>query len=227
LVVPNVKQPLFDSLSKARLEPGSEILPAVADGGWLIQKHRDMLMDFVDVEPDEKEYIMIWDAYIVKQRITSEHFLPRAFLSFVKDKAQWIVAKPSRAYEFSKHLLVLRTRNVIDDNVLTTAFQYINEARIQKPLEEPKELAKPKSVAGCNVCGKLVLGPSHLICSDVVRIPILLSLIHTHTHSLSLSLSSSSFSIPSSRMCYFSSHFHSYFISSSNVVIPTHQCFQD
>jgi hypothetical protein len=168
LIVPHTKQPLFDPLSKVRLEPGSEIRPYFADDEWLIQRHGDTLQDFVDVEADEKEYIKVWDAFIMRQHLTSEEFLPRAFLTFVKGKASWIVAKPARSQEFSKHVLVLYTRNVIDEELMNTAFQCLNDARLQTPVEEPKQSPKQKFSSGCTVCGKLVSGPSYLVCTDVV-----------------------------------------------------------
>lgn len=155
-------------MSKVRLEPGSEVRPYPADNEWLIQRHCDTLQDFVDVDPDEKEYIKVWDAYIMRRHLTSETFLPRAFLAFVKDRASWIVAKPCRSQQFSKHVLVLFTRNVIDEDLMNTAFQCLNDARLQNPVAEPKQSPKQTFSSGCTVCGKLVYGPSYLACTEFV-----------------------------------------------------------
>jgi hypothetical protein len=165
--------PLFDPLSKVQLQPGSVIEPQVVDETWLIQKHRDTLGDFTDVEPHEKEYMKMWDSFILPLHLTSEQYLPRAFLEFVQEKASWLVAVPSRAQEFSKHFQVLYARNAIDEDVIETALEYLDQAREQaktQPVEEqPASPPKRKLRSGCTVCGKTVsYGPAFLACSNVV-----------------------------------------------------------
>src|SRR6187399_1989244 len=103
IVIPDTKQPLYDPVSKAELEPGSNYRPPAPDETWIIQKHRDTLMDFLDVEPGEKEYMREWDAFILTKHLTSDQYLPRAFLAFVRLRAPWIIARPERAVEFGKH----------------------------------------------------------------------------------------------------------------------------
>jgi hypothetical protein len=165
-------------LSKVELVPGSLLEPQVVDESWLIQKHRDALGDFTDVEPHEKEYMKMWDSFILPLHLTSEKYLPRSFLAFVKDKASWLVAVPSRAREFSLHMQVLYTRSVIDKEHIQTALQYLDEARDklrqelaeQAPAEEHPVSPGRKSRNGCTVCGKTVsYGPAYLACTDTVR----------------------------------------------------------
>ncbi|EOO04317.1 putative zinc finger domain-containing protein [Phaeoacremonium minimum UCRPA7] len=170
VVVPNTKQPLFDPLSKAILQPGTEIQQPVADDTWLIQKHRDTVQDFFDVDEAEKEYIKEWDAYLIKKQINSDAFLPRAFLAFVKEKAAWLVASQARVEEFGKHLSVLVGRGSLDDQTINDAIARIAEARTQKvPQALPKESPKSsqyRSSKGCTVCGRPVRGPTLLLCGN-------------------------------------------------------------
>lgn len=173
IVVPTIKQPLFDPLSKALIEPGSEIRPLVADDTWLIQKHCDTLQDFVDVDPAEKEYMKEWDSFILRKRISSDAYFARAFLQFVQEKGPWLAAKKSRLQEFGKHLSVLIARGSLKNDTIKGALALINEAKAQKrPCEVPSQSPKDacyKSVGGCTICGLPVLGPSMLICSNKVR----------------------------------------------------------
>ena len=181
VVVPNTKQPLFNPLSKAILQPGTEINQPVADDTWLIQKHRDTVQDFFDVDEAEKEYIKEWDAYVSKKRINSDAYLPRAFLAFVKEKAGWLVASQPRAEEFGKHLSVLIGRGSLDEQTVQEALIRIHEARAQKAPKEPqKESPKAtqyRSSKGCTVCGRPVRGPRLLLCDNKVRHSFLISLV--------------------------------------------------
>lgn len=176
VLVPETKQPLFDSLSKAKLVPGTEVRQSVADDTWLIQKHRDIVQDFIDVDAAEKDYIKQWDAFIHKRHITSDAFISRAVLEFVNEKMQWLLSSQSRIQEFGKHLTVLIARG-LDDETVRQVQSRIQEARSQKPPEaehvslqqSPKE-AQHRSSKGCAVCGRNVRGPQLLICSSEVSV---------------------------------------------------------
>ncbi|KAI3398154.1 hypothetical protein diail_9776 [Diaporthe ilicicola] len=134
VLVPETKQPLFDSLSKTKLVPGTEVRQSVADDTWLIQKHRDIVQDFIDVDAAEKDYIKQWDAFIQKRRISSDAFISRAVLEFVNEKMQWLLSSHARIQEFGKHLTVLIARG-LDDETVRQVQSRIQEARSQKPLE--------------------------------------------------------------------------------------------
>ncbi|KAK0634778.1 hypothetical protein B0T17DRAFT_16741 [Bombardia bombarda] len=142
VLVPKIKQPLFDALSKKELKAGTEVRQHEIDDSWLIAKHRDNLLDFTDVTNNEKEYMVKWDAFILKKHISSQAYLPRAFSQFVKEKAAWIVSEKhkNRAVEFSKHASMLLLRQVIDEPTLHEATQFLNEARANE--------AKRKETAG-------------------------------------------------------------------------------
>ena len=174
VLVPETKQPLFDSLSKAKLLPGTEVRQSVADDTWLIQKHRDIVQDFIDVDATEKDYIKQWDAFIHKRHISSDAFISRAVLEFVNEKMQWLLSSQSRIQEFGKHLTVLIARGLDDDTVRQVQSR-IQEARSQKPSETgqvpsqpPSKEAQHRSSKGCAVCGRNVRGPQLLICSNEV-----------------------------------------------------------
>lgn len=161
-------------MSKAKLVPGTEVRQTLPDDSWLIQKHRDIVQDFCDVDASEKEYIKEWDAFIQKKRIVSEAFIGRAVVEFVAEKASWLLQSTSRTLEFGKHLTVLIARGVGEDTVKLVQAK-LNEARVHKlsshapAVEPPKDLPK-RSSKGCAVCGKLVRGPSLLLCANEVRI---------------------------------------------------------
>ena len=184
VLVPNIKQPLFDPLSKAQLVPGTEIRQLPVDDEWLILKHRDTLQDFTDVEESEKDYMKEWDAFILQRHLSSEAYLGRAFLAFVKEKANWIIARQTRAEEFSKHVAVLLARQAIDDMTLQDATTRLNEARTAKATavpEPPKpEPPKQRDPSDCAVCGQLVAVSAMLICGNKVCTPPVLTFSNFH-----------------------------------------------
>ena len=174
IVVPNIKQALFDSRSKVQLAPGTELRQYPIDDAWLLRKHKDNLADFTDVEPAEKEYMQEWDAFVLQKHLSSPQFLPRALAAFVKEKAGWIVSNRSRSDEFSKHVSMLLARRVISEAAVVEVTQRITEARgahreaaaAPVPVAEPK--FRPKSAAGCGECGEPVPVPLMLICANRV-----------------------------------------------------------
>ncbi|KAL7928695.1 hypothetical protein V8C35DRAFT_317542 [Trichoderma chlorosporum] len=183
VLVPNIKQPLFDPISRARLIPGREVPKRPLDNTWLIQKHRESTSDFSDVTPAEKEYIWEWDGYILRQSLTSAAYFPRAWLRFVQEKAAWLAAADQRVLEFGKHASLLRVRDMLDDSIIREALVYINRAREtlqqgignendivqpeeQDPKQSPRATQIRKGANGCTVCQLPVLGPRMLICSN-------------------------------------------------------------
>ncbi|KAI2463570.1 hypothetical protein F4781DRAFT_416237 [Annulohypoxylon bovei var. microspora] len=173
-LVPNNKQPMYDRLSKAIIEPGTFVDPPDIDDTWLVQKHRDIIRDYSDVHPEEKEFISEWDAYVNKECVTSDPHLQGVYLKFVESKASWLAASQSRMTEFSKHLAYLKARNALAEKTIVGALAIMRQARDQKHPEQP-EITKPpsprteyrKSMSGCAVCGQPIRGPSTLICSNV------------------------------------------------------------
>ncbi|KAI2632119.1 hypothetical protein GGR54DRAFT_582226 [Hypoxylon sp. NC1633] len=173
-VVPNNKQPMYDRLSKALLEPGSLVDPPTIDDTWLVQKHRDIIRDFSDILQEEKEYIWEWDAYVTREHVTSDPHLQVVYLEFLKDRASWLVASQSRMTEFSKHLSYLKARNALAEPTIAEAFAIMRRARSEKRPEQTETIKPPsprteyrKSASGCAVCGQPIRGPSTLICSNL------------------------------------------------------------
>ncbi|KAI3323906.1 hypothetical protein HD806DRAFT_77547 [Xylariaceae sp. AK1471] len=172
-LIPHVKQPLYDRLSKSLLEPGSLVDPPPVDDTWLVQKHRDIIRDYSDVHQDEKEYIFEWDAFVNRDCVTSEPHLQDVYIRFVQDKASWITTSQNRITEWAKHLSYLKSRNALTDATINEALAVMRHSRNQSRPEQI-EVTKPpspkpayrKSVAGCRVCGQPVRGPASLICSN-------------------------------------------------------------
>ena len=174
-LVPNNKQPIYDPLSKQRLEPGSRVDTPQADMEWLLHKHRDIIRDYSDLHPDEKEFITEWDALVIRISVTTEPHLQEVYLEFVQNKAAWMLARQSRMTEFAKHLSYLAARNTLEEETISKALAILREARSQKRADhpEPPKTPSPKmesrrSASGCAVCGQPVRGPATLLCSNTV-----------------------------------------------------------
>ncbi|TLS23721.1 uncharacterized protein PpBr36_06296, partial [Pyricularia pennisetigena] len=173
-VVPRIKQRLFHPLSKALLEPGQPVPVVEPDTDWLIQKHRDHLQDFVDIEDGEKEYMMEWDAFAFKEQLSSNAYIVRGLLAFVRAKAPWLLAKNTRMLEFGKHMATLRARGSIKSGTIEEALKIVADARrkgLAAPLIAASGASEPKSSlqrskGACVICRKPALGPSLLICSN-------------------------------------------------------------
>jgi hypothetical protein len=172
--VPNIKQPLYDRLSKSLLESGSLVDPPPIDDTWLIQKHRDIIRDYTDVHQDEKEYIFEWDAFINRDSVTSEPHLQDAYIRFVREKAAWLASSQNRITEWSKHLSYLKSRNALTEATIAEALSIIRQSRSQarpEQAETPKATSPRstyrKSAAGCPECGQPVRAAC-LICSNLV-----------------------------------------------------------
>ncbi|KAG5926998.1 hypothetical protein E4U42_002715 [Claviceps africana] len=185
-VVPDIAQPLFHPISRARLKPGQDVPQNAPDNTWLIHKHRESISDFSDVTAAEKEYIWEWDGFVLREGVTSAAYFPQTWLRFVKDKASWLVGAEQRMLELAKHVSVLQARNALDDEDLRQAFRYINEARAKRPkpaeaLESgatshaPKDKSAKQSprtsqirrgANGCVICQLPVQGPRLLLCGN-------------------------------------------------------------
>lgn len=180
MVVPNTKQPLFDAVSKVLLKPGSAYRSTPTDYSWLIQKHREVISDYSDLNRAEKEYIQEWDAFIIGRLISSDAHIAQAHAAFAVTKSSWLMAKPSRLQEFGRHTSTLLARNVIDEKHFEQVMAHLSDGRDQHSSKEPlaleaatsspkKQAQRPKN--GCNVCGRPALGPSLLVCSGQVSQP--------------------------------------------------------
>ncbi|CAI4211618.1 unnamed protein product [Parascedosporium putredinis] len=176
IFVPQTKQPLYDSVSRARLEPGTELIPPQSDDRWWIQKHRDIISDFVDIELPEREYILAWDKFVLPKRLSSEIFVPRVLLEFLGAKAVWIVSSEQREEEFFKHLAYLQLRDVVDQPTLDEINLILQDARAARANkegsaedqeeDEPEEVWKREQPT-CLICGSPPVGAiCTLVCSN-------------------------------------------------------------
>jgi hypothetical protein len=161
-------------VSRLQLEPGTYVDPPEVDDTWLTQKHRDIIRDYSDVSQDEKEFIWEYDAFIMKERVTSEPHLQEAYLKFVEAKAQWLHARQSRMTEFAKHMTYLAARNSLHDETIAEAAQILRRAKSEirnRPADDKTPSPRTenfKSASGCTVCGLSVRGPSLLLCANTV-----------------------------------------------------------
>ncbi|KAK8094694.1 hypothetical protein PG997_001379 [Apiospora hydei] len=170
--IPQTSQDLYDRLSKCRLEPGSRVDEPQIDNSWLLQKHRDIIKDYSDVHPDEKEYAAEWDAFASREKATMAPHLQDVYLDFVREKATWIASTQNRMNEAMKHLAYLKARDALSEDTVVQALALARQARStarveSSELRSPATSPKIKSRSGCNVCGLSISGPSTLICSNL------------------------------------------------------------
>ncbi|KAK8862602.1 Polycomb protein suz12-B [Apiospora arundinis] len=170
--IPQTSQDLYDRLSKCRLEGGSRVDEPQIDNSWLLQKHRDIIKDYSDVHPDEKEYAAEWDAFASREKATMAPHLQDVYLDFVREKANWMASTQNRMNEAMKHLAYLKARDALSEETVLEALGLARQARSGGVRHEPE--AKPaatspkiKSRSGCNVCGLSISGPNTLICSNL------------------------------------------------------------
>jgi hypothetical protein len=191
VLVPDIKQRLFDPVSKVVLQPGTQLRQPTVNHEWLILKHKEAINDFDDVDAEEKEYAMVWDQFMIDKRISSDVFLPRAWLEFVKDMSPWLADAQWRMNEFAKHLSYLLSRDALDDKTAQEGFKLIGEARKRRaddgadgepaPRLPPKGLLPTrKSASGCTICGLPVLGHRLLICTNTVSSDVIERLTHDY-----------------------------------------------
>lgn len=176
LVVPNIKQPLYDPLSKALLRPGDKIRPVVVDDSWLIHKHREVVQDYSDLSAVEKAFIQEWDKFVMSRRVSSDAYIPRAMLEFIEEKGLWLVADQARTVEFGKHMAVMVARSLLTTEDVQKITHGLNMAR-KRAKEHPElvavaeaqavpKMGPHKSKGGCAKCGLAVLGPFMRICAN-------------------------------------------------------------
>ncbi|SPO05635.1 uncharacterized protein DNG_08322 [Cephalotrichum gorgonifer] len=162
VLVPHSRQPMYDPVSRARLEPGSELVPPEADDSWRIQKHRDNIADYVDIPSPEREYITSWDAFSLPKCLSSEVYLPRTMIEYTKEKASWIVSSVQRLEEFLKHVASLQVRGVMGQRTMEELLGIIGEAREEREQNGEVERAGDEDFGGeqarkmenCAGCGQ-------------------------------------------------------------------------
>jgi hypothetical protein len=146
------------------------------DNTWLLQKHRDIIKDYTDVHPDEKEYVSEWDAFALAHKATLSPHLHDLYLEFLEEKALWLASTQNRMNEAMKHLAYLTAREALNDDTVSKALSILRTARQQARNAPPEMIASTQepetrsSHSGCAVCGQAVPGPSQLICSNIVSV---------------------------------------------------------
>lgn len=173
---------MYDPVSRALLNPGTELVAPNADHSWRIQLHWDNIADYVDIPSPEREYINAWDAFSLPRGVSSEVYLPGMLIDYVREKAAWLVASGQRMEELLKHLSSLQLRGVLDqrtkEEVLGLLGDAMNEReRAERELggaetmdeDEPEDWQAAKRAENCVVCGQAAAGiVCILVCSNTV-----------------------------------------------------------
>ncbi|EPE07464.1 zinc finger domain-containing phd-finger [Ophiostoma piceae UAMH 11346] len=115
IIIPQTRQQLYDPLSKALLKAGSVLRTNTVDESWRIHKHREIVQDYTDLTPAEKEFIQEWDRFVILKRIASDAYIPRAMVQFVEERGPWLVGELPRAMEFGKLMAVMVAHDILTD----------------------------------------------------------------------------------------------------------------
>jgi hypothetical protein len=123
------------------LIPGTEIRKPPIDNSWLVARHGEALQDFSDIPQTEKDYMSMWDAFVLDRRMTLEVHLEPTIKAFVEAKAEQLITKPAFIEEFSKHCGLLLIRGSISHSTFFEVTKHIGEvrARVSDVLKEPPE----------------------------------------------------------------------------------------
>ncbi|KAH6653591.1 hypothetical protein BKA67DRAFT_537231 [Truncatella angustata] len=171
--IPDIDQPIYDRISKAVLKPFAVVDEPLVNDSWQLQKHRDIIRDYTDVHPDEKEYIYVWDAFAQAHKANNAPYFDDIYLEFIEEKASWLVALQTRTNEAMKHLLYLNARDALNKSTVSNALSILRNARSQaRPALVEAESACAGSdtyfsKSGCAICGQPFAGPRQVICANL------------------------------------------------------------
>jgi len=197
-IIPKTAKPLYDTTTKQILQPGDEVSDddGEIDENWLNHRKHDLLEEFIDVAPDEKEYLHRWNIFMVGQHLTSDKFLPQAVVKFAEANKTWLVEAGNHKLEFMRHLESFKLRGVLDNGCidkcvtilrseeLVTAVMKGNQCNTDLEMagtEEPAQPSKPRGPMAC-VCGETPQGPQRTICRGHVSLPPLVHPLYTTTY---------------------------------------------
>lgn len=179
-LVPKTSKPLYDTITKQILEPGTEIPNSddEKDEGWLHQKHRDIIMDYGDVTDDEKDYIIRWNPCIMGEQLTCETHLGDAVVRFVEANKFWFSQRASRKREFGKTMETFLMRGVVDAKCFAKCIAILKRAEKLEgskekevtEVETPVSPAKQRGALDCE-CGGHTQPPDRVVCRGEVSLP--------------------------------------------------------
>ncbi|KAI9742392.1 MAG: hypothetical protein M1818_003925 [Claussenomyces sp. TS43310] len=113
-LVPHTARPLFDPISKRRLQPGEEVPgSSFRNDAFGLREHAAIIHEFTDVSRDEKDFICRWDAFVLPRMISSNHGIQKAVIEFVKENTDWFTQRESRLRQFGLHATALTLKGTI------------------------------------------------------------------------------------------------------------------
>lgn len=163
----------FDGITSRKLTPGAP-LPSSddeEDEGWIRQKLKDAIVDYSDIPKDEKDFIIRWNDYVMKERMSSDFYVTDMLLRFVEDNKIWLLEKPSRKAELGKRMDAFMMREAIKPAAYTTVDRILAAAEKKQglklesnlPTREDSLLSPPRYKSGC-ICGKTVPPGDRFVC---------------------------------------------------------------
>jgi hypothetical protein len=175
--VPRTSKPLYHTITKQILEPGSEQPDSddEKDESWLHHKHRDIIMDYGDVTDDEKDFIIQWNPFIMEKHLTCEAHLGDAVVDFVETKKSWFAEKSSRKREWAKFMEPLLMRGVVNrEKCFDKCIEILMEAEKSRgstvEAMEVERVVTPAAQRGALdcACGRHTQPPDRVICRGAV-----------------------------------------------------------
>ncbi|KAI9814019.1 MAG: hypothetical protein M1827_003483 [Pycnora praestabilis] len=116
----------FRTTAKRPLAEGESISESddEIDESWLSHKHQEIIDDFTDVTPTEKEFIKIYDAHILEEALCGNAHLGDSMIRFVRANRAWL-ARSDRKVEFSKNAAKLLLDGAIEEVVFHSCMKLI------------------------------------------------------------------------------------------------------
>lgn len=137
ILVPKTVKPLYDIVTKRLLKPGEPLPPPTASWDWRVQKHTDLINDYIDIPAVEKDFMNHWDAYMVRQQAVSLTFMPLLLQEFIKANRSWFSDHPHRPKEMLKHLTALSMSGRIDGYCFTECLKLFQGKSVPAPKTSP------------------------------------------------------------------------------------------
>lgn len=179
-VIPKTKKPLYHTTTKQVLQPGDELSDgdSEVDEDWLNHRKRELLDEFIDVAPQEKEYLHQWNIFLIEQNLTSDKFIPQAVVRFAEANKHWLMETGNRRVEFIRHLEAFKLRGVLDTNCIQKCFWILKSVeQVQVPkkgkerevdvemggLDEQLQPSKQRGPGEC-MCGEAPQGSQRIVC---------------------------------------------------------------
>jgi hypothetical protein len=144
ILVPVTTKPLFHTVTKQVLEPGSVLPDSDSEGNenWFFHKHRDIINDFEDVDIEDKELFHKWNPFVMG----SQKSLPDTLVDFIETFGDWLVETTARREKLAAHMSVMIMQGVVTEDLVTHCLNRVRKFQAKK-LVDPLNVNTEESIA--------------------------------------------------------------------------------